>query len=371
MSEMGFGFLRLPRRDPEDVHSTDMPLLQQVVDAFLEAGGSYFDTAYTYLEGESERALREAVVRRWPRERLRIADKLPCWQVKTPADCERLFAEQLERCGVSYFDYYLLHSLNAPYYEICLQMGEFEFLARLKREGRARHIGFSYHDSAALLERILREQPCVEFVQLQINYLDWQSEAIQAAQCYAVAEKYGKQVMVMEPCKGGTLAQLPAEAEQRLRSLRPQDSMAHWAMRFVRNLPQVAVVLSGMNALEQVRENMQPALPLTAVEQQALEEVAKQLRGVPSIPCTACGYCTEGCPGQITIPRCFGLYNEAVRAPGDLWKIRPAYAALGEKQGLASACIGCGRCERHCPQHLPIRSWLTKVAALLERAEKA
>lgn len=229
MNKMGFGFLRLPHTSGGTL---DMDLLNQMVDAFLERGGTYFDTAYTYLGGQSEIALREAVVKRHPRDRFQIADKLPSWMVHSTKDCQRYFHEQRERCGVDFFDVYLLHWLNQKNYEVCERYDEFAFLRELKAQGKVGKIGFSYHDSAALLDEILTAHPETEIVQLQLNYTDWDSAAIEGRKCYDTAVRHGKSIVVMEPVKGGTLAKLPQKAEDLLKAHRP-DSPAHWALRFV------------------------------------------------------------------------------------------------------------------------------------------
>ena len=366
MSELGFGFLRLPLTDPDNETSVDFRAVCALADRFLALGGNYFDTAYTYLGEISETVLREAVVKRYPRDQIRIADKLPTWLIKDPENWKTIFNCQLERCGVDFFDVYLLHGLDRENYEICLRCGLFDVLEGLRERGLARRIGFSYHDSPELLDRILSEQSCVDCVQLQINYLDWESPAICARRCWEVARKRGKAVLVMEPVKGGSLANPPAKAQARLEALRPERSMASWAMGFVRDLPGVEIVLSGMNALTQIEDNMQPLAPLSLEERSALMEAAEIIRSDTAVACTGCGYCTAGCPRQIPIPRCFALYNEYMRSPKEKWKMEPAYAQLTAKLGRASDCIGCGQCQQSCPQKLPVMEHLRAVAAAFE-----
>ena len=362
MNKTGFGFLRLPHLDGDE-KQIDYNLLARMVDYFLTQGGIYFDTAYTYLEGVSEAALRKTVVERYPREAYRLADKLPLWDLQCRDDCERIFLEQQARCGVEWFDYYLLHGLNQENYNICRRVDAFAFMRELKERGLARQIGFSYHDSPELLDRILTEHPEMEFVQLQINYLDWDSPSIQAAACYEVACRHSKPVVVMEPVKGGMLAQLPPPAETLLYQARPQDSNAAWAIRFAQDLEQVAVVLSGMNTMAQLTDNMQQMLPLTDDERVLLARAADIIRSQTAVDCTGCNYCAAQCPQQIPISRCFGLYNEYRRSPGELWKSQIAYAALPVR---ASACIGCGACESVCPQKLPIRKALAETDQALQ-----
>jgi hypothetical protein len=362
VNKLGFGFLRLPKNGEE----IDYPLLNQLVDAFISHGGTYFDTAYTYLDGKSEIALRESLVKRHPRESFVLADKLPGWKVKSHEDCQIYFDEQLSRCGVDYFDVYLLHWLNRANYEICEKHDEFAFLRELKAKGKAKKIGFSYHDSAVLLDEILTAHPEVDIVQLQINYLDWDSTAIEAGNCYRVAEKHGKTIVVMEPVKGGTLANIPEEAEKLFRSIHPDSSMASWALRFVQSLPQVDIVLSGMNSMEQMLDNLQDVSPLTKAEQVAVKQAAAMITAQTAIPCTGCRYCESHCPKKIAIPDYFAMFNEVHRYPGDDWKIRPGYDQLSCCHGKASDCISCKSCERNCPQHLPIVEYLIQVAKVFE-----
>lgn len=365
MNKTGFGFLRLPRLNPAEETSIDYPLLCALVDRFLELGGSYFDTAYTYLGGASEEALRKTLVERYPRERFRIADKLPGYMATTKEDNRRIFEESLRRCGVDYFDVYLLHGLNAENYEIARQLDQFSFLQSLKTEGRAKQIGFSYHDTAQLLDRILTEHPEVDYVQLQINYLDWESLSIQSRQCYETAIKHGKRVLVMEPVKGGALANLPAEAASLLKQLHPGDSAARWAIRFAAELDAVEVVLSGMNTMAQVEDNLSALAPLTPEEQAVLNQAAEIIRANTAIGCTGCGYCTSGCPVGMPIPRYFALFNEYKRNPSELWKTQTVYTAISTATVPASACIQCGQCQHCCPQKLNIMHWLQEVNRFL------
>ena len=366
MNKTGFGFLRLPRVDSSDETCIDYEVLNPMVDCFLKQGGNYFDTAYTYLDGISEEALRKAVVERYPRNAFRIADKLPGWKVKSHDECDLYFDEQLARCGVDYFDVYLIHWLNQLNYEICEKHDEFAFLRKVKSEGKARKIGFSYHDSPELLDRILSEHPEVDYVQLQINYLDWDSISIQAKKCYDVAVKHGKKIIVMEPVKGGSLVNLPEEAASMLHDIDPNESSASWAIRFASNLSGVEVVLSGMNTIQQMKENMRAISPLTAEERAVLSKVAQVIRSNTAIPCTACSYCTTNCPMHIPIPEYFALYNDYARAPGEDWKMQNVYDKYVQTCGKASACIGCKQCERSCPQQLPITEYLAQVKRVFE-----
>lgn len=367
MNKTGFGFLRLPQiRDATGRTIVNTPLLDQMVDAFLEQGGTYFDTAYTYLDGASEQALRTSLVERYPRDAFQIADKLPGWLVRSHEDCQRYFGEQLTRCGVDFFDVYLIHWLNAENYQICEATQQFAFLRQMKAAGKAKRIGFSFHDSPELLDQILTEHPEVELVQLQINYLDWNSPSIQARCCYEAAVRHGKRVIVMEPVRGGKLAALPAAAEALLRTYDPKRSVPSWAIRFASSLEQVEIVLSGMNTMEQMIDNLRAFAPLSPDENALLMEAAEIIRRETAIFCTGCGYCVSGCPMQIPIPRYFALYNDYTRVKEELWKIQPAYQALTEHHGRAGDCVSCGQCEAHCPQKLQIIDYLQAVSRVFD-----
>ena len=361
MNKLGFVFLRMPRTDEMDEKSIDMESVCALADAFMERGGDYFDTAYTYLEGMSEAAIREAVVRRHKRGSFRIADKLPPWCLKSEGDCERIFAEQLARCGVDYFDLYLLHGMDAENVEICEKFGVFDFLRGLKERGLAKRIGFSFHDDPSVLEYILSRHPEMEFVQLQINYLDWLSPVIRAKDCYDIAVRYGLPVMVMEPVKGGSLASLPPEAKAALDELHPDWTPADWAVRFAQSLEGVEIVLSGMNSLSQIEANMADISPLNAGELAALAKAAEIIRQNTAVGCTGCRYCTPHCPNNMDIPGYFALYNDYCRSPGEKWKMEYLYARLGQID-----CLGCGECARHCPQRLDIPAHLEKVKAAFQ-----
>ncbi len=362
MNKLGFGFLRLPFQG-QDV---DEPAVNRLVDFYLEQGGRYFDTAYTYLDGKSEAAIASCLTRRHARSRFLLADKLPGYKAHSRQDCQRFFDQQLQRCQVSYFDVYLLHWLNAKHYQIAQRYDEFGFLQRLKEQGLVGKIGFSYHDTAALLDEILRSHPEVDYVQLQLNYLDWESPSIQSRLCYETAVRHGKKVIVMEPVRGGTLAKLPPEAAQLLQEAAPGESLASHALRFAQSLPGVEIVLSGMNALEQLTDNLRDTPPITPAHAQALQQAAQILRASTAVACTGCGYCRANCPRHIAIPQYFSLYNDYARYPGDAWKITPAYARIAAQNGKASDCVGCGACEENCPQKLPIRDTLKQVADALE-----
>ena len=370
MKKLGFGMMRLPLLNAEDPKSVDMSEVCKMVDLFLERGFTYFDTAYMYHDYQSEIVVREALVKRHPRESFVLASKLPTMFLKNEGDQERIFAEQLEKCGVDYFDYYLVHNLGTEHYDIAKKFDSFAFVSKLKAEGKIRKMGFSFHDTADVLDRILTEHPEVDFVQIQLNYLDWENKRIQSRLCYETCVRHGKPIIVMEPVKGGTLAKIPARAEEMFRVADPDHSAASWAIRFAASQKTVFMVLSGMSNMEQLSDNlsyMDDFKPLSEEELSMLPRAVQIIHEDIAVACTACRYCVEGCPQNIEIPRYFAIYNEAVHAKGDaLERGREAYRDLTEKYGKASDCIGCKKCERSCPQHIPIRAALKKVAESLE-----
>lgn len=370
MKILGFGTMRLPLLDKSDIKSVDIEKFEQMVDLFMERGFNYFDTAYMYHGGQSERAVKKALVQRYPRESFLLADKLHAAFVKCEADNERVFNEQLSRCGVEYFDYYLVHGLNKDIYARAEKYGTFEFVGRMKNEGKIKHLGFSFHDDAEMLERILRERPELEFVQLQINYLDWDDAVVQSGACYEVARKYGKPIIVMEPVKGGRLAKLPKATEELCGSYGVDASPASLAVRFCAGLDGVFMVLSGMSELEQVRENtayMDEFELLSSLEADLLDRAVGHYVNEEHISCTACDYCAGSCPQDIPISKYFGLFNEhaAVRYATDAPDRYDEAAALGA--GKASDCTACGACVLMCPQHLKIPKLMKTVLWHLEK----
>ena len=370
--KLAFGLMRLPLLDAADTASIDHEKVKEMVDSFLGAGFTYFDTAAPYHNRASEIAFRECVAKRYPRDAYTITDKLSMFSMKSGEEIPPFFDAQLERCGVDFFDYYWLHALDAGEYEKAERFGAFDFILRKKAEGRIRHVGFSFHDTAEVLDKILTSHPEMEYVQLQLNYIDWDSSDVQSRKCYEVCVKHGKPVMVMEPVKGGLLANVPEEAAALMKDAAPDLSAASWAIRFAASLDNVAYVLSGMSTLEQVEDNvsyMKDFRPLSPAEQDVVERVAETIRGRASIACTACRYCVEGCPQKIAIPDYFKLMN-SVYQYGDpmLERARNRYTQLTEKEGMgkASACVKCGQCEGRCPQHLPVTRYLEDVARTFE-----
>jgi predicted aldo/keto reductase-like oxidoreductase len=341
-----------------------------MVDIFMERGFNYFDTAYVY--GSSEAATKEALVKRYPRDRFNLTTKLPLNKLQSADDQEKIFNESLERCGVDYFDLYLLHDLSAENFKTACTFNSFDFIRRKKAEGKVKHIGFSFHDTPELLDKILSYHPDFEFVQLQINYLDWDNEGIQSRKCYETAVKHKKPVIVMEPVKGGTLANVPEKVEKLLKGYNPDMSAPSWAVRYAASLDHVAMVLSGMSNLEQMNDNtkyMRDFKPLSGEERAILEQAVKLIEESIAIPCTACRYCVDTCPCDIPIPDYFGLYNNKKQEMAQPYYVQDLYyMRRSEGHGKASDCIACGECEKHCPQHLAIRQFLKDVAGSFEQA---
>lgn len=369
MKKLGFGTMRLPLLSEEDPASVDLDHMCRMVDTFMERGFTYFDTAYMYHKYESERALKKALVDRWPRESFVLADKLPLSHLKQEEDLERYFGEQLEKCGVTYFDYYLIHNISRTFYETAERLGVFDFVVRKKAEGRAGKIGFSFHADAELLEEILKKHPEMEFVQLQLNYIDWESPDIQSRLCYDVCRRYGREVIVMEPVKGGILANVPREAGKLMEAAAPGMSPASWAVRFAASQEGVIMVLSGMSDYGQLSDNtdyMQQFKPLSQEETEVIRKVSEIIQSGTAIACTGCQYCVEGCPKQIPIPKYFSLYNQ-YRLFGEKSNSRGYYPNYALRFGKASDCIGCRKCEDICPQHLPIVKHLKETAEVFEQ----
>lgn len=368
---LGFGFMRLPLLDPNDAGSIDIELTKKMVDKYIERGFTYFDTAWVYCNFKSEDAVGEALVSRHPRDSFTLATKLPPDFIKTLEDRDRIFNEQLRKTGAGYFDYYLLHDVGIRHLEIFESLDCFTWLKEKKEQGLVKTMGFSFHDSPELLDKVLTEHPEMEFVQLQINYLDWDSEGVQSRKCYEVAKKHGKKVIVMEPAKGGTLAKVPQPVEDMFKAYAPEASVPSWAIRFAAGHENVMMVLSGMSNMEQILDNtgyMSDFKPLNEEEQALVKKAAEMINANITVPCTGCSYCTDGCPMQIAIPKYFSLYNADLQELKEKdWTSQGTYYVnLTKTFGKASDCIGCGHCETVCPQHLPIRKYLADVAEYFE-----
>lgn len=366
MPKLGFGLMRLPEQEGE----IDLAQVCRMVDAYMDAGLNYFDTAYVYHGGKSEVAAREAVVKRYPREAFYLATKLPAWCMKCAEDRDRIFNEQLERAGVSYFDFYLLHSLeDGGNYDTYEKYDCFNWGMQKKAEGKIKHFGFSYHGSPELLEEVLDKHPEMEFVQIQLNYADWNNPVVRSGELYDILLRRNIPMIIMEPVKGGTLAKLAPELEAKYKAARPEVSVASWAMRFVGSLPGVMTILSGMSNEEQVLDNLatfRDFEPLSETEKALVDEITKQMLDIPLIGCTACKYCCDGCPAKISIPDVFRTVN-TLRLYKEEFRPRTFYAGLVQRSGKASDCIGCGQCEGVCPQHLPIILLLKEASELLDK----
>ena len=366
MPKLGFGLMRLPEREGV----IDLDQVCRMADAYLDAGLTYFDTAYIYHGGNSEKIVKEALVKRHPREAFTVATKLPAWCMKEEADRDRIFQEQLERCGVDYFDFYLLHSIedgaNGDTYE---RLNCFQWGVQKKAEGKIRHFGFSFHGSPEYLEQILDAHREVEFVQIQLNYADWENPVVCSGRLYEILHSRNIPIIVMEPVKGGSLAKLTPDLEERFKAARPEKSIASWALRFAASLPGVMTVLSGMSTPEQMADNLATFTsfqPLSGEEQAIVEQVRRIMMSVEQIGCTACRYCTDGCPMRIAIPDVFRAVN-TMKLYHDEFRPKAFYRALVQQgHGRASDCIACGQCEGVCPQHLPIIELLKDAGSRLD-----
>ena len=360
----GFGLMRLPQTANGGI---DIEQTKDMVDMFLKSGFLYFDTAYAY-EG-SEDAAKLALVDLYPRDSYILATKLSAYDVKTTEEARQIFYTSLERTGAGYFDYYLLHNLGENRTQIFDRHDLWGYAVELKSKGLVKHIGFSFHDQADVLDELLTAHPEMEFVQLQINYVDWENPAIESRKCYDVARKHNKPIIVMEPCKGGTLAGfLPDDVKALFKKANPDVSYASWAIRFAASLEGVEVVLSGMSNLEQVKDNisfMKNFVPLSYDERDVVEQAREMLSTYPTIPCTTCYYCTKNCPVGIPIPHVIKSLNRYI-VFSDLEAAQGNYDWDTQGGHNASACIDCGQCEYACPQHIKIREHLKKAAEIFD-----
>lgn len=365
MPKLGFGLMRLPGSNEGNI---DINQTSEMVDLFLQAGFRYFDSAYVY--NGSEEAARKALTSRYDRSQFFITSKLNvnAKGVHDEASAKAEFATSLEREGVSYFDFYLLHALNHNNVKKFDEWHLWDFVKEMKEEGKIRHYGFSFHDKPEVLDELLTKHPDVEFVQLQINYADWNNPSVQSGKCYEVARKHNKPIVIMEPVKGGTLANPPKPVADLLKAADPEASYASWAIRFAASLPGVMVVLSGMSNVDQVKDNtefMKSFKPLSEDEQKVIAQAQDILASIEQIPCTACHYCTGGCPKHILIPDIFAAMNWQL-IYGNTERAKRSYkSAVSAEHGGAAACIKCGQCEVQCPQHIEIRKWLARIAVEL------
>lgn len=366
-SKMGFGCMRLPLLDKNNPKSIDMPQFEQMVDAFMEAGNTYFDTAFVYHEGESEVALGKALVARYPRESFTIATKCLAWALPNKEAAQECLDVSLKRLGTGYVDYYLLHNVGGKRTAKFDEYDMWDFAQEQKAAGKIRYVGFSIHDDAECLDRLLTAHPEMDFVQLQINYLDWDDPKFDAKRLMEVAAAHGKPVIIMEPARGGVLCKLPEDIAGIFEEAKPGSTPAEWAYRFCWNLPNVIAVLSGMSTIDQARENLasyRDNKPFDDSERAALEKVMNELRSMASVPCTACGYCIEGCPSHVKIPDIMALLNlEEMTHDRDFVKGLYSWQAA---EGRASECIKCGACEDMCPQGIGIIEQLERAAEQYE-----
>lgn len=373
MFKLGFGTMRLPLTDQDAPGSIDIPEFARMADRFIEKGGTYFDTAWMYHDGKSEEGLKAAVTSRLDRSTFTVTSKLPNYLINCPEDADKVFNAQLERTGAGYFDVYLLHAVAEENVARFENNNCFPWLLEKRKQGIVKKAGFSFHGTPELLERLLTQYPWVEVVQLQLNYLDWEDPVVQARRCYETCVRHDKQVIVMEPVKGGRLASLPPKAEAVLRELHPDWSPASWALRYAAGLGNVWKVLSGMSNMEQMEENatlFNDIAPLNDAELKALEKVTEIMHELMSIHCTACSYCMVKCPQKIRIPALFRLYNDdTLEGVGGTGSILVKYKRATLEKG-SSDCLGCEACENICPQHLPIRELLKTVGTHFEERLK-
>jgi len=360
--KLGFGSLRLPyfRGRISDI---DVEQCKKMVDIFLENGFRYFETAYTYQDGKNERAFKRFLTSRYPRDKYLIAGKLPIHNVHTKSQCFDFFSKSLSNCGVDFFDFYLLHNVGYETYKRIEMLGVFDFLYSLKQKNLAKHVGFSFHDTAEVLNDILlKHYKNIDFIQLQLNYLDWESPIIQSRKCYEIGRQFKIPIFVMEPVKGGHLAEIPSKCADKFIRKNPEVSIASWAIRYVASLEGVVMVLSGMSNIEQLEDNvsyMKDFTPLSPSEIEVINDVAAILKNNSDIQCVSCGYCEPTCPKNIPIPKLLSLYNSQQIAGR-------YYERLCYEKGKASECIDCGKCESLCPQKIDIRLYLSKLADRFE-----
>lgn len=374
MTSLGFGMMRLPLLDENDVTSIDMEQVKEMVDVYMESGFNHFDTAFVYHEGVGEKTFKETVVDRYPRESFKIATKLPLFVITEESQLEPIFAQQLENCGVDYFDYYMLHNVSGFTENAWKNVDLYSFIQKKKEEGFIKHIGISTHGDSEFLEEILFDHPELEFVLLQINYLDWEDENIESEKCLEVAKKYGKSVMIMEPFKGGFLADVPEEAEKLMKDYNPDAPVTSWAMRFVAGLDGVCVTLTGASNLDQLKENIESFKnfkPLNDEEHEIIKEVSEIINSNITVDCTKCRYCVDSCPEEINIAKIFDLYNKEkiVNKKGEAWtQFGNAYLNYSKLPdvGLASDCSECETCIEECPQQINIPEVLKEVAKTFE-----
>ena len=372
MAQLGFGMMRLPVLDENDQTSIDLEHVTKMVDTYMESGFNYFDTAFVYHEGVGESTFKKTVTDRYPRDSFKIATKLPLFVITEESQLEPIFAQQLENCGVDYFDYFMLHNVSGLTENAWKNVDLYSFIEQKKQEGKIKHIGISTHGDAEFLEEILFDHPELEFVLLQINYMDWEDEGIQSKKCWEVARKYNKKIMIMEPYKGGFLADVPEEAEKIMKEYNPDKSIVSWAMRFVANLEDVEVVLTGSSTLEQLESNIHEfknADPLNDEELKILKDVGEIINSNITVDCTKCRYCVDACTENIDIAKVFDFHNKHQMLEDEDWTpFGNAYLNYSKLPdvGIASDCIECEACIDECPQGINIPDVLKDVAEAFE-----
>jgi len=364
--KLGFGLMRLPMNG----NQVDVARTTEMVDMFISSGFTYFDTAYGYIDGKSEEVVKTVITDRYPREKFQLATKLPAWMdAKTADEAKQMFRTSLKRTGAGYFDFYLLHNVGASRTKTFDDFGMWEYLLELKEKGLIKHAGFSFHDRADTLDEILEKHPEIEFVQLQINYADWEDPKVQSRECYEVARKHNKPIVIMEPVKGGMLADMLApEIKAVFDSTGAGASYASWALRFAASLDGVITVLSGMSSISQVSDNtgfMKDFQPLDKGEHAVITRAREILASLPSIPCTACDYCVAGCPQGIVIPDILEMLNRELLYKNPVGA-KQGYYWVTLFGGKGSDCTSCGKCEEACPQEIRIMELLKDAAAKYE-----
>lgn len=366
--KLGFGLMRLPTLPGGSQKDIDFDRVQEMVDLYMTRGFTYFDTAYVYHEGHSEEVVKKCLVPKYPRDRFQVVDKIPLWNIRSYEDYEPILRTELERTGLEYLDVLFLHGIGTSQIPMLEETRGWDFLKSAKERGLTKHIGFSWHSPAADLDALLDKHPEVEVVQLQINYLDWESPEVQSHACYEACRRHGVAVTIMEPVKGGSLADPHPDVAAIFREADPKASIASWAVRFAASLEGIITVLSGMSTLEQVKDNTQTLLdfrPLSTEERKVIAKAVAKFNDIPLIPCTGCRYCAPDCPQKINIPGVLAALNDYTkyRNAGGL---RMSYSMAIGQGGKAGDCIGCRSCEEHCPQHLRITQHLRKAAEIFE-----
>ena len=368
-SKFGFGCMRLPLTDENNPSSVDQELFNQMVDRYMEKGFNYFDTSYAYHGGVSETAIRKAVVERYPRESFQICDKMPTWALTSEEDNDKFVNEMLERLAIDYFDVFFIHNINVPWLKLAEKCNTFEYIKKMKENGVARKIGFSFHDDSKLLKKVLDKYgDFLEIAQLELNYLDWDDPSIEARKCYELCVEHGLDVYVMEPLKGGVIVNLPDEIKNDFEEFNPDKSIASFAIRFCASLDNVKMVLSGMSKMSDLDDNIdtyENFEPLTDNESEFLENMALKLREKVAVPCSECGYCIDACPEMIPIPEYFNIYNTSKNQPqSNIYRLY--YDKLGDEKVPASECTYCGTCIEHCTQKIDIPEELEKLCEHFE-----